>query len=78
MESYRRGTLVLLVSVILNAVLGFAIVHVYFSQPEHDFYATDGETPPKTLTAMGQPNYSASALLADEQNNNDNSKAVQQ
>lgn len=68
----------MLLSIALNVFLGIVIYHVYFAQPEPDFYATDGITPPVLLTAMDQPNNSSAALLANDQNDNDNTKAVPQ
>ena len=77
-DTYRRGVNTLLVSIVLNVILGMAIYHVYFGQPEPDFYATNGVTEPVLLTAMDQPNNSSVALLANDQNDNDNSKAAPQ
>ncbi len=77
-NTYRLGSTILLASVLVNVFLGIAIYHECANQPEHDFYATDGVTPPVKLTAMNHENNSSSALLADEQNNNDNSKAMPQ
>lgn len=77
-DTYRRGATALLVSVLLNVFLGLALYHFYFNQPEPDFYATDGVTPPVPLTAMNQPNNSSDALLTNDQNDYDNTKAVPQ
>lgn len=77
-DTYRRGTTALLVSITLNVFLGMAVYHSYFNQPEPDFYATDGVTPPVLLTSMDQPNNSSNALLANDQNDYDNTKAVPQ
>lgn len=76
--TYRWGVIVLLASVALNVLLGFAIFQIYFNEPERDFYATDGVTPPVKLAPIDHPNDSSSALLADEQNNYDNGRAVPQ
>jgi len=77
-DTYRRGITALLVSLILNAFLAMGIYYVYFGQPEPDYYATDGITPPVQLTAMDQPNDSPNPLLANDQNDNENSKSVLQ
>ena len=77
-DTYRRGIIVLLVSVVLNGLLGLAICNVYLGLPEPDFYATDGVTHPIRLTAMNTPNYTSNALLTDEQNNYDTTRAVPQ
>jgi len=77
-DTYRRALIALVFSSALSVFLLIAIFHVYFGQPEHDFYATDGVTPPLQLTAMDIPNYSSVPLLANDQEpeSNVNAKAV--
>ncbi len=77
-DTYHRGATALLASIILNVFLGIAIYYVYFGYPEPDYYATDGVTPPVPLIAMDEPNESTNALLANDQDNNDNTKAAPQ
>jgi len=77
-DTYHRGVAALLISIILNVFLSIAIYYVYFGQPERDYYATDGVTPPFPLVAMDEPNNSSTALLANDQDSNDNTKAAPQ
>lgn len=63
---YRKLGTVLLISVILNVMLGMAIYRIYFNLPEPDFYATYGDTPPVLLKALDEPNYSSTPLLGVE------------
>ena len=72
------GSSVLMVSIVLNVFLGVAIYQECINQPEQDFYATDGITPPVKLTAMNHENKTSSALLADDQNRNESSKVMPQ
>ena len=67
-NTYRQSATALLVSLILNVFLGIAIYYLYSGQPEHEFYATDGVTPPVPLVPMDQPNESSTPLLPNEQN----------
>lgn len=75
-DTYRRALIVLLCSVSLSILLCLSIYISYFGRPSNDFYATDGITPPIPLTAMSQPNASSVPLLANDQNQNENTKAV--
>ncbi|OGV33997.1 MAG: hypothetical protein A3E88_04570 [Legionellales bacterium RIFCSPHIGHO2_12_FULL_35_11] len=63
---YRKLGTILLFSVALNGFLGMAIYHLYFSLPEPDFYATYGDIPPILLTALDEPSYSSTPLLATD------------
>ncbi len=67
---------VLTVSVLLTIVLNLGIYAVYFSRADHDFYSTDGATPPVALQAMSQPNYSSYPLLANDQTVDDTVKVM--
>lgn len=77
-DTYRRGATALFVSLTLNVLLGMAIYYVYSGLPEPDFYATDGVTPPVPLIAMDKPNESSTALLANDQNDTNNTKVAPQ
>lgn len=77
-NTFRRAGSALFVSVIINLSLGVAIYYVYFSQPEHDFYATSGVTPPIMLTAMDVPNETSVALLANDPDDQDDTKVIPQ
>ncbi len=65
-RTYRNIGSMLLVSVIINVLLGVFVAFVYFELPEPDFYATYGEIPPIKLFAMNSPNYSSTPLLPDD------------
>lgn len=78
MDTYRRVSTAVLVSIFLNVCLGVAIYYVYSGQPAPDFYATDGVTPPVPLVAMDQPNESLTPLLANDQNDSDSIKTTPQ
>ena len=73
-ETYRWAVIALFFSVMLSAILSVAIYYVYSGRGQPDFYATDGVTPPVPLKALNHPNYSSGALLANDQNDNSNSK----
>lgn len=65
-NTYRRVSSVLLVSIGLNAILGTVLYFVYINQPGRDFYATNGITSPEKLTPLLEPNYASEALLAPD------------
>lgn len=60
---FRRGLLVLVISLGVNSILGVSLFYVYLSRPERDFYATNGATPPIKLTPISAPNGAPQALL---------------
>lgn len=60
---YRRGLAAVIVSLGLSCILGVFLFYVYISEPERDYYATNGVTPPVKLTSMATPNMSSRALL---------------
>lgn len=62
-NSYRRGLIALIISLLINCILGLLIAYIHLTEPERDFYATSGVTPPIQLTPLPTPNYSPSALL---------------
>jgi intracellular multiplication protein IcmM len=59
----RRGSSVLIASLVLNLIFGVSIFYRYLHLPPRDYYATSGITPPVMLTALKAPNYTAQALL---------------
>lgn len=75
-NTYRRAGSALLLSVVFNLLLGFALYYLYFSQPEHDFYATSGVTPPVQLTPMDSPNNTSVPLLPTETESDNNTKVI--
>ena len=76
--TYRRALNALLISIITNIVLGFAIHFVYFSEPSPDYYATNGVTPPVLLTSMDVPNNTSVALLANDPDNENTTRVIPQ
>ena len=60
----------------LNVLLGLGLIYVYLEQPERDYYATFGETPPVPLVALDKPNESSMPLLADENQQDSDVKNV--
>lgn len=60
---YRRGLTAVIISLTLSCILGILLFYIYISEPERDYYATNGVTPPVKLTSMGTPNMSSRALL---------------
>ncbi|STY30652.1 Component of the Dot/Icm secretion system. inner membrane protein [Legionella wadsworthii] len=62
-NSYRRGLTALIISLFLNCILGLLIIYTHLTEPERDFYATSGVTPPIQLKPLLAPNYSPNALL---------------
>lgn len=62
--TFRMLSIFLLVSFILNLLLGGLIYYKYFHQGEHAYYATNGIVSPIRLTARDQPNFSSQAILS--------------
>ncbi|MDW8867305.1 type IVB secretion system protein IcmM/DotJ [Legionella pneumophila] len=60
---YRRGLTLLILSLGLSCGLSGLIYYVHMHEPERDFYATSGITPPIQLKPMPTPNMSSEALL---------------
>lgn len=60
---YRRGLLALIISLVLSGFMGILLFYKYVTEPERDYYATSGITPPVKLTSMSTPNMSSRALL---------------
>jgi intracellular multiplication protein IcmM len=77
-NTFRRAGNALLVSILMNLLLGVAIQVVYFNQPENDFYATNGATSPVTLTAMESPNNASAAMLASDPDNESDIRVIPQ
>lgn len=64
--TYRRVGTWLVLSMLLNVVLGLGIHYSYFHEPSPTFYSTDGVTPPTELTPMDERNYTSVPLLASD------------
>lgn len=74
--TYRRAGSALILSVAMNVLLGIAIYYIYYSEPEHTFYATNGVTAPELLTAMTSPNTTSVPLLANDPDNDNEIKVM--
>lgn len=75
-KNYRRAGSAVIVSIVMNVLLLMGIYYIYFSRPEHDFFATDGVTPPVSLIAMDQPNHTSTPMLANDQAKDDNYRRI--
>ncbi len=60
---YRRGLSALIISLGLSCFLGVLLFYIYITEPERDYYATNGVAPPVKLTSMATRNMSSRALL---------------
>lgn len=60
---YRRGLVALIISLLLSCTFAVLLFYTYLSEPERDYYATNGVTPPVKLKALFAPNMSPQALL---------------
>ena len=75
-NTFRRAGSALLVSVIGNLSLSLLIYYVYFNQPGHDFYATNGVTAPIMLTPMDVANSTSVAMLANDPPDDNDIKVI--
>ncbi|AWN75381.1 TPA: type IVB secretion system protein IcmM/DotJ [Legionella anisa] len=62
-NSYRRGIIALIISLLINCIFGLLIAYIHLTEPERDYYATSGIAPPIQLQPLLAPNYSSNALL---------------
>ncbi|KTC86357.1 type IVB secretion system protein IcmM/DotJ [Legionella brunensis] len=77
-RTYRKGATFVIVSLLINLLLSLAIYYVHFNQPDPDFYATSGITPPIMLTPLKTPNYSNTPLLEPDPINDDETRVIPQ
>ena len=75
---YRRGLLLLILSLILSCIFGLLMFHIYINQPERDFYATSGITPPIKLSPLLARNESSKALLDPDPPTDDVQRVIPQ
>lgn len=61
--TFRFAESALILSFVVNVLLGGALFYAYLKVPARHFYATNGEVPPTELTAMTAPNETSVALL---------------
>lgn len=77
-RTYRKGGTFVIVSLLVNLLLSLAIYYVHFHQPNPDFYATSGITPPIQLTALNAPNDSSTPLLEPDPATEDETRVIPQ
>lgn len=77
-STYRNVGTALVMSVVINLILGCGIYYTYFNLPEPEFYATSGIAPPVLLTALDMPNNTSVALLAPDPDVETNVKKIPQ
>lgn len=65
-------------SLLLNLLLCGGIIYTYFHQPERDYYATNGITPPVYLTPLAKPNNTSNPLLPPDPINTNDTKVIPQ
>jgi intracellular multiplication protein IcmM len=75
---YRRGLFLIIISLLLNVIIGLLMFYFYVNQPERDYYATNGITPPIKLTSMSAPNASSKALLPPDPPTDDVQRVIPQ
>ncbi len=75
-DTYRRSVVALIFSIALSVFLCAGIYYSYFGRAEPDFYATNGETAPIHLKALDRANDTTDPLLANDDAQIDNTKAV--
>lgn len=64
--TYRRAGTYLFFSSLINVLLLFLVMYVYFTAPERAYYATNGITPIVQLTPLLTPNASSEPLLPND------------
>lgn len=75
---YRRSVLALICSLGLSVVLGMLLFYMYIREPEPDYYATSGITPPVRLQSLSAPNESSQALLPPDPSSESGIKVIPQ
>lgn len=75
-RTYRVAGRYLIVSLLVNLLLSLGIYYRYFHEPERDYYATSGITPPIQLKVLDEPNYSATPLLPADPTSDDTVKVI--
>ena len=75
---YRRGLFLLIISLLLSCIIGLLMFYLYIHQPEREYYATSGITPPVKLNAMSAPNETSNALLPPDPPTDDVQRVIPQ
>ena len=75
---YRLGLLFIIISLILSCTMGLLMFYLYVHEPERDYYATSGITPPIMLNALSAPNETPNALLPPDPPTDDVQRVIPQ
>lgn len=75
---YRRGITALIVSLGLSSIFVLLMFYAYSIEPEPDYYATNGITPPIKLKPLLVPNNSSTALLEPDPPNDNETRVIPQ
>lgn len=75
---YRRGLIVLIISICLSCIFAGLMFYIYVNLPERDYYATSGITPPIKLKSMPTPNESSEPLLEADPPTDDTPRVIPQ
>lgn len=75
---YRRGLIALILSLGISGVLASLMFYFYAHQPEPDYYATSGITPPIQLKGLLAPNMTSQALLEPDPPTDDTPRVIPQ
>ncbi len=74
--TFRFAENMLVLSLLMNVLLGVGLFYVYLHMPARQFFATNGVVPPTELTAMDEPNETSVPLLAADPDINDDVKLI--
>ena len=75
---YRRALSVLIFSLLLSVLIIILISYMYLHEPERDYYATSGITPPIKLQSRATPNMTSQPLLGADPPMDDEQRAIPQ
>ncbi len=75
---FRRGLTALIVSLGLSCIIVLLMFYTYLREPEPDYYATDGITPPIQLQPLLDANNSSTWLLPPDPPNDDSVRVIPQ
>lgn len=75
---YRRGLLMIMISLVLSCIIGVLMFYLYINRPERDYYATSGIIPPIKLQPLSAPNQTSTALLPPDPPTDDVQRVIPQ
>lgn len=75
---YRRGLLMIIISLIFSCATCLLMFYFYLHLPERDYYATSGIAPPIKLQALAAPNELPTALLPPDPPTDDVQRVIPQ